>query len=77
MTSRTTVGLLAVLAIAAAGPVAVASGSDSSPVHYYVSLGDSHLVGLQPIGDPPFFETDQGYADREQSPATACALIRP
>jgi lysophospholipase L1-like esterase len=64
MTSRTTVALLAALAIAAAGPIAAASGNDSSAVHYYVSLGDSYSVGVQPIGDPPFFETDQGYADQ-------------
>ena len=33
-------------------------------VSYYVSLGDSFSVGVQPIGQPPFFETDQGYADQ-------------
>jgi lysophospholipase L1-like esterase len=35
-----------------------------SAVHYYVSLGDSFSVGVQPIGQPPLFETDQGYADQ-------------
>jgi lysophospholipase L1-like esterase len=29
-----------------------------------VSLGDSFSVGTQPIGEPPLFETDQGYADQ-------------
>jgi lysophospholipase L1-like esterase len=33
-------------------------------VDYYVSLGDSFSVGTQPIGEPPLFETDQGYADQ-------------
>jgi lysophospholipase L1-like esterase len=35
-----------------------------SGVHYYVSLGDSFSVGVQPIGQPPLFETDEGYADQ-------------
>jgi lysophospholipase L1-like esterase len=55
--------LSALLALAAAGPVARAR-ADANAVHYYVSLGDSFSVGVQPIGQPPRFETDEGYADQ-------------
>jgi hypothetical protein len=44
--------------------LAPASFASDSATHYYVSLGDSLSVGVQPIGPPPFFETDQGYTDQ-------------
>jgi len=50
-----------------AAPTALADSpgtSDANAVHYYVSLGDSFSVGVQPIGEPPLFETNQGYADQ-------------
>jgi lysophospholipase L1-like esterase len=50
-----------VAALLALAPVSFAG---DAATHYYVSLGDSLSVGVQPIGPPPFFETDQGYTDR-------------
>jgi lysophospholipase L1-like esterase len=55
-------GMIAVAVAATATPAARAD--DANAVHYYVSLGDSFSVGVQPIGEPPLFETDQGYADQ-------------
>lgn len=52
------VGLVVAAALLAA-PVATANEGTS----YYVSLGDSLAVGVQPIGPPPLNETDQGYTD--------------
>jgi hypothetical protein len=43
-----------------AAPVATANQG----THYYVSLGDSLAVGVQPNGPPPLNETDQGYTDQ-------------
>ncbi|HEX5148597.1 MAG TPA: SGNH/GDSL hydrolase family protein [Candidatus Limnocylindrales bacterium] len=61
-------GALAVaLSLAIAQPVA-AIGPGSSGVHaplYYLSLGDSLAVGVQPTGDPAdLWRTDDGYADQ-------------
>ncbi len=53
------VALLIAAALFAA-PVASASEGTS----YYVSLGDSLAVGVQPTGPPPLNETDQGYTDQ-------------
>ncbi len=54
------------LIVALAGPASGAS--DSSGAHsrqYYLSLGDSLAVGVQPIGDPDrAFRTNDGYADQ-------------
>ena len=48
------------------------TGADQDKgVDYYVSLGDSFSVGVQPIGEPPLFETGQGYPDQ------LYALLRP
>jgi len=55
----TTLGASVVLALAAATTAHASNG-----IHYYVSLGDSYSIGVQPIGPPPFFETDEGYADQ-------------
>jgi lysophospholipase L1-like esterase len=59
---------LALLLIALAAAVLAVglspSAAASSATVYYVSLGDSLSVGVQPIGQPPLFETDQGYADQ-------------
>jgi lysophospholipase L1-like esterase len=41
-----------------------ARADDSSATRYYVALGDSLAVGVQPSGPPPFNETDDGYADQ-------------
>ena len=65
----------AVVAVAAAIPAVGLAGKpvgmvsrvkadDTNGARYYVSLGDSYSVGAQPIGQPPLFETDQGYADQ-------------
>lgn len=49
-------------------PASAFARESTTPVqrtqHYYLSLGDSLAVGVQPIGMPPFFETDEGYADQ-------------
>jgi lysophospholipase L1-like esterase len=52
--------LIAVALITALGAPASAATKD----RYYVSLGDSLAVGVQPIGPPPLHETDAGYADQ-------------
>ena len=44
------------------GMVSRVNADDTNGARYYVSLGDSYSVGVQPIGQPPLFETDQGYA---------------
>jgi lysophospholipase L1-like esterase len=59
MKLRTTV-LVTFVAALVAIPIAPAS----SKATYYVSLGDSLAVGVQPIGPPPFNETDEGYTDQ-------------
>ena len=51
---------LLVVAALFAAPVAAANEGTS----YYVSLGDSLAVGVQPIGPPPLNETDLGYTDK-------------
>jgi lysophospholipase L1-like esterase len=43
---------------------AAARADEGNATTYYVSLGDSLSVGVQPIGPPPFFETNQGYTDQ-------------
>lgn len=53
--------VLVAIGLALATP---ARGDDSSATRYYVSLGDSFAVGTQPIGEPPDYETDEGYADQ-------------
>jgi lysophospholipase L1-like esterase len=40
------------------------SASAATKGRYYLSLGDSLAVGVQPIGLPPLHETDEGYADQ-------------
>jgi lysophospholipase L1-like esterase len=58
---------LAVVGVALALPAAAQAApvkADTNAVDYYVSLGDSFSVGVQPIGQPPLFETDEGYADQ-------------
>lgn len=55
-------GLIAAANATFATPAASADGATA--VHYYLSLGDSFSVGVQPIGQPPLFETDQGYPDQ-------------
>jgi len=70
---RLRLSLLAVLCAAAftVVPSALAdspAASDTNPVHYYLSLGDSLAQGYQPIGGPPsplgFPGYNQGYADQ-------------
>ena len=46
-----------------AAPVAHGASTDRKG-RYYVSLGDSLAVGVQPNGPPPQQETDEGYADQ-------------
>jgi lysophospholipase L1-like esterase len=60
---RLTVAAVAVLAtiLALATP---ARADDSSATRYYVALGDSLAVGVQPIGPPPLNETNDGYTDQ-------------
>ncbi len=52
-------GLLVAAALSTA-PAAIANEGTG----YYVSLGDSLAVGVQPTGPPPLNETDQGYTDQ-------------
>ena len=54
------VATIAVSTLALAAPAAWANEGTS----YYVSLGDSLAVGVQPIGPPPLNETDEGYTDK-------------
>src|SRR3954466_1557689 len=54
----------AVIAIAAAGVALLAPASAAGRPHYYLSLGDSLAVGVQPNGTPPYQETDTGYVDQ-------------
>jgi len=56
---RLTLLLSAVIVALAAAPAALAEATT-----YYLSLGDSLAVGVQPIGPPPANETDEGYADQ-------------
>jgi lysophospholipase L1-like esterase len=58
-TRLTLIGLVVAAALLAAPTAAANEGTT-----YYVSLGDSLAVGVQPIGSPPFFETDEGYTDQ-------------
>ena len=58
--SRFIVVALLIAAALFAAPVAAANEGTS----YYVSLGDSLAVGVQPNGPPPLNETDQGYTDK-------------
>lgn len=58
------ISALAAAVIAALVFVGSAFGDDTSAVRYYVALGDSLAVGVQPKGEPPFHETDDGYADQ-------------
>jgi lysophospholipase L1-like esterase len=58
--SRFILVILLVTAALFVAPVAAASEGTS----YYVSLGDSLAVGVQPIGPPPLNETGQGYTDQ-------------
>ena len=51
--------IVIVLVIALGSP---ASAADKE--RYFLSLGDSLAVGVQPIGPPPTHETDEGYADQ-------------
>jgi len=51
---------VAVSTLVLGAPVASANEGTS----YYVALGDSLAVGVQPIGPPPLNETDQGYTDQ-------------
>lgn len=64
--SLTTLILFAVLAFAPASVVSSAHAHEGNGVRYYVSLGDSFSVGVQPVGQPPNVdvETDQGYPDQ-------------
>jgi lysophospholipase L1-like esterase len=54
--------LVAVVVGAALLATPVATANEGT--HYYVSLGDSLAVGVQPNGPPPLNETDQGYTDQ-------------
>src|SRR5262245_28096829 len=54
--------LIALLVAAALAATSAASANEGTT--YYVSLGDSLAVGVQPIGPPPFNETDRGYTDK-------------
>jgi lysophospholipase L1-like esterase len=58
--------IVAAVAVVAAtlALVAPARADDSTAVRYYVALGDSLAVGVQPIGSPLFHETNDGYADQ-------------
>jgi lysophospholipase L1-like esterase len=57
--------LLAVVALAPTATVTAARADDSNAIHYYLSLGDSFSVGVQPIGDGgQDIETSQGYSDQ-------------
>jgi lysophospholipase L1-like esterase len=53
------IGLVVGAALLAA-PLATANEG----TRYYVSLGDSLAAGVQPNGQPPFGETDEGYTDQ-------------
>jgi lysophospholipase L1-like esterase len=59
---RLLIGLVCALTTLGAAPAALADSDHATT--YYLSLGDSLAVGTQPIGTPPLFETDQGYADQ-------------
>jgi lysophospholipase L1-like esterase len=57
--------LLAVVALALAAAVTPARADDNNAIHYYLSLGDSLSVGVQPIGaGGADVETNQGYPDQ-------------
>jgi lysophospholipase L1-like esterase len=57
--------LLAVVALAPTVTVTAARADDNNAIHYYLSLGDSFSVGVQPIGDGgQDIETNQGYPDQ-------------
>jgi lysophospholipase L1-like esterase len=58
-------------AFLAAAVLAQPAPARTEAADYYVSLGDSFSAGGQPIGDPPLYETDQGYPDQ------LYALLRP
>jgi lysophospholipase L1-like esterase len=65
MNRRSTRLLLCLLcALVSLAGAPVASADDDHATTYYLSLGDSLAAGVQPIGPPPFNETDQGYADQ-------------
>jgi lysophospholipase L1-like esterase len=72
---RRRAALLHAVAAALALTLTGAAAGRAEAVEYYVSLGDSFAVGTQPTGEPPLFETDEGYADQlhrllaEQRPA--------
>jgi lysophospholipase L1-like esterase len=56
---------LAVIAFAPIAAVTPARAGDNNATHYYLSLGDSFSVGVQPIGDGgQDIETNQGYPDQ-------------
>jgi lysophospholipase L1-like esterase len=59
---RRLLSLLTVL-IAAALALPQFAGANEGTT-YYLSLGDSLAVGVQPTGPPPFYETDEGYTDQ-------------
>jgi lysophospholipase L1-like esterase len=54
--------LLAVLIAASLAFPPIATANEGTT--YYVSLGDSLAVGVQPTGPPPYNETDEGYTDQ-------------
>jgi lysophospholipase L1-like esterase len=57
--------LLIVVALALTAAVTPARADDANATHYYLSLGDSLSVGVQPIGDGgQDVETNQGYPDQ-------------
>src|SRR3954451_5652286 len=54
----------AVIAVAAAGLALGAPAAAAHPQRYYLALGDSLAVGVQPDGPPPYNETSSGYPDQ-------------
>jgi lysophospholipase L1-like esterase len=61
MNTRLKIVVLAVGATLLAIPATAAANEGTT---YYVSLGDSLAVGVQPTGPPPLNETDEGYTDQ-------------
>lgn len=52
------------VALVALSGAPVAHGDKQNSTTYYISLGDSLAVGVQPTGPPPSNETTSGYTDQ-------------
>jgi hypothetical protein len=61
---KTLIAVVVAVVTAAIALAAPARAGDSTAIRYYVALGDSLSVGVQPSGPPPTYETADGYADQ-------------